>query len=165
MKTLLFLIPLLCISTALSAQKVESGSFDRLAKSSDNVINVRIDYSDARINNMTFEDFVAIEGSWEAGYNTIMEKFLKEANDKLKDFFLSYSRESGLKLVIKVDKVDKDGETYGKLYLYDENGEVIAIASKINGEGGRWGSQLNLMGDAAANMGSQIGKFLHKTVE
>lgn len=110
--------------------------------------------------------FVELETNWEEGYKELTAKFLAESNDKLNGrLILSAKKQTDLKLVVKVEKVDNDGETYGKLYLYDKNNEVIAISSKIHGEGGRWGTQLNLMGDAIQRVGKQVGSFLLRYVK
>ena len=63
-------------------------------------------------------------------------------------------------LVFKVITVDDDGETNGNLLLLDKDGIVIGEAEKFNANGGHFGSQTNLMGDAAERLGKKIAQFI-----
>lgn len=42
---------------------------------------------------------------------------------------------------------------------------IIAVAEKFHAEGGRFGSQTNLMGDAAETMGKKVGNFIEKQIK
>ena len=42
----------------------------------------------------------------------------------------------------------------------DKDGNVIGAAGKFNVNGGRFGSQTNLMGDAAERLGKKIAQFI-----
>lgn len=161
-KNLVFSILFLGASS-LFAQKVTEGSFAVL--SDVDVVCLSIDYSDAMIDGVPFEVFHEGEENWDKGYRDILIKFIKGANrksDKLK--FLS-KKPDGYELVLKANKCDRDGETYGSLILKDKDGKVVAKADKFNAEGGSYGSQMNLMGDAAERMGGKVARFLKKQMK
>ncbi len=69
------------------------------------------------------------------------------------------------KLVFKAKSVDGDGETTGQLLLVDMNDKVVGIADPFHARGGRFGSQMNLMGDAAERLGKKVAKFINKVMK
>lgn len=145
---------------------IEDRTFKILTDSVGKTISFKLDYSESMIKNIPFEDFVDLEENWELGYKEITAKFLAEANDELGGkLILSSKKETEWQIVLKLDRVDDDGGSFGSLYLYDKNGNVLAETSKIHGVGGKFGTQLNLMGDAAERMGKQVGRILFKQMK
>ena len=147
----------------VNAQKVTKGSFRALAN--ETTVSLSIDYTDAKIDKVPFDIFLEGEEKWEEGYREIMLKLIREANRSGGGMKYSSQRTGNYQLVFKALKVDRDGETTGNLLLQDKDGNVIGEAEKVNANGGRFGSQTNLMGDAAEKLGKKIGQFIKKQIK
>lgn len=145
---------------SLNAQNVTKGSFDPLAN--EKSVRITIDYSESTIDKMPFEAFLEVEENWEEGYHDIMQKLLKSVNKYGGGLVYSAIKETNYQLVFKATKVDRDGETYGYLLLLDKGDNVIGAAEKFNANGGSFGSQTNLMSDAAERLGKKIAQFIKK---
>ena len=148
--------------TSIYAQKVTQGSFRALA--SEKNVSASIDYQEAKIDKVPFEVFVEGEEEWDKDYKDIQLKFVKAAN-RTGGGLMYVTKETGnYKLVFKAKEVDDDGETTGDLLLLDKDNKVIGVAEKFHARGGRFGSQTNLMGDAAERLGKKVGSFIVKAV-
>lgn len=159
MKKIIICSLMLMLTSSLFSQKLVKGSFSVL--SNESVVKIELDYSDALINGVLFEDFVALEENWETGYKEILMKFVQEANGS-GNLKYSTKAETNYKLVIKVKNCDRDGETDGSLLLLNKDNEIVAVAEKLNANGGSFGSQMNLMGDAAERLGKKVSNFIKK---
>lgn len=144
----------------LNAQNVTKGSFESL--SNEKSVRITIDYSESTIDKMLFEAFLEVEENWEEGYHDIMQKFIKSLNKYGGGLIYSAKKETNYQLIYKATKVKDDGETYGYLLLLDKGGNIIGAAEKFNANGGRFGSQTNLMSDAAERLGKKIAQFIKK---
>lgn len=155
----LFIIAIMLLGTfTLSAQKVTKGSFGVLAN--EDVVNVSIDYKNSRIAKVPFDVFLEIEENWEEGYDEIIKKFVIGANQKSKSIKYLFNKATNYQLVFKAVKVDDDGETRGSLVLLNADESIVAEAEGFHAEGGRFGSQMNLMGDAAERLGKKVAIFI-----
>lgn len=67
------------------------------------------------------------------------------------------TEKANYKLILKVSEVEKRGDTEAVGPIVE--GKVIATIKDIEAEGGKWGTHINLMGDAAQNMGTALGRF------
>lgn len=148
---------------SMQAQKITKGSFGVLANKK--TVNITIDYSDSKIAGVPFEAFLETETKWEEGYNEIMLKFVKAANQNSSGIIYSSKKTTDYQLVFKAIDVDGDGETSGCLLLLDKDNNVIAVAEKINANGGKFGSQLNLMSDASERLGRKVAQFIKKQLK
>lgn len=143
----------------LHAQKITRGSFASLAK--ERRVSVIIDYSESKIDYVPFDVFLESEENWDSGYREILMKFVKAANQSGGGMTYSSKEEAdSYKLVFKAKKVDRDGETSGSLVLLDKEGNIVGIADGFNANGGKFGSQMNLMGDAAERLGKKVARFI-----
>ena len=93
-------------------------------------------------------------------HSKISLKLVKEANRHGGGMKYLTKKTENYQLVFKVITVDDDVETKGNLLLLDKDGNVIGAAGKFNVNGGRFGSQTNLMGDAAERLGKKIAQFI-----
>ena len=162
MKRVSILAVLLLSVISIHAQKVTKGSFSVLAN--EKTVNITIDYKDSKIDKVPFEAFLESEEKWEEGYKEIMSKFIKSVNQNSNIIYTS-KQATNYQLVFKAINVDEDGETSGNLLLLDKDGNVIAIAEKFNANGGRFGSQTNLMGDASERLGKKVAQFIKKQLK
>jgi len=138
-------------ATSIHAQKVTRGSFSALAN--ENIVSVTIDYKNAKIDKVPFEVFVEGEEEWEKDYKSILLNFVKAANRSGGGIKYVTKPTGSYQLVFRAIVVDDDGETTGDLLLLDKNNNVIGVAERFHARGGRFGSQTNLMGDAAERLG------------
>lgn len=158
MRKLLLLLTLF-ISLTVSAQKITRGSFVSLAK--EKRVSVKFDYSESKIDYVPFDVFLESEENWDSGYRDIVLKFVKAANQYGGGMTYSSKEEAdNYTLVFKAKKVDRDGETSGSLILLDKDGNIEGIADGFNANGGKFGSQMNLMGDAAERLGKKVARFI-----
>ena len=143
---------------SVNAQKVTNGSFSVLTN--ETAVSLCIDYTDSKIDRVPFDVFLEGESKWEEAYKEISLKLVKEANRHGGGMKYLTKKTENYQLVFKVITVDDDGETKGNLLLLDKDGNVIGAAGKFNVNGGRFGSQTNLMGDAAERLGKKIAQFI-----
>jgi hypothetical protein len=148
---------------SMQAQKVVKGSFSALANES--AVSVKIDYTDSRIDKVPFEIFLEGEENWDEGYREILFKFVKAANQNSSGLKYLTKQTENYQLVFKAVTVDDDGNTTGSLCLMDKDNQVVAEAGKFKANGGRFGSQMNLMGDAAERLGKKVAKFIEKAIK
>lgn len=138
-------------------QKLDQGSFDSLKE--EKTITVEFDYTDAIMKKMTYTDYVAQEANWETGRKEILYKFIIEFNTQTKGKIIATTAGANYKLILKVSEVEKRGDTEAVGSIVDAEGKVIATIKDIKAVGGKWGTHINLMGDAAQNMGTALGRF------
>lgn len=156
------LIMILC-SVCIHAQKVTKGSFSVLAN--EKTISVSIDYSDSKIDGVPFDIFLEGEENWNDSYRDIIIKYMKAANQNSDGIIYSTKQSGNYQLVFKATSVDRDGETTGYLQLLDKNDNEIGTAEGFNANGGSFGSQANLMGDASKKLGKKIANFINKQIK
>ena len=158
----LFAIMFLGVAS-VNAQKVTMGSFSVLAN--ETAISLSIDYTESKIDKVPFDIFLEGEKNWEEEYREITLKLVKEANRSGGGMKYLTKKSENFHLVFKAITVDDDGETRGNLLLLDKDGNVIGVAEKFDANGGRFGSQTNLMGDAAERLDKKVGQFIKKQIK
>lgn len=167
MKNLIFTLLTLCLCITSYAQQVKEGSFSILK--TEERINFEIDYSQATIYNLDYEDFILGEDDWTDDYHELVSKCMMEANDKLSGIIMFSNKiKTNYKLIFNVIRVSgngtTNGNTYGNLILMDDTNQIIAEAGSFYGKGGIFGSKTNLMGDAIEVIGEKIGIFLKERI-
>lgn len=98
----------------------------------------------------------------------ICTRFIDEANEELpKGIYLTGNPNRISRYVLKlyVENVDPDGETYLKAMLFDTENRELVYQKCYNANGGRIGSLVNLMGDAAERIGKKIGKDISRQIK
>jgi hypothetical protein len=163
MKKIGFIALFLLGVISIHAQKITKGSFCDLANVK--MVNISIDYKESKIDRMPFEAFLETEEKWEEAYKDIMLKLIKSANQNSGGIVYTSKQTTDYQLIFKAIIVDRDGETSGNLLLLDKDGNVIGEAEKFNANGGHFGSQTNLMGDASERLGKKIAQFIKKQIK
>ena len=162
MKTVLInAIIILCV-VSTHAQKITKGSFNVLAN--EKTVIVKIDYTESEIDKVPFEAFLESVEDWDKGYHEIILKFVKAANQTGSGIIYSAKKTDNYQLVFKAKKVTRYGHTTGSLFLLDKEDNVIGVAEKFEVEGGLYGSQMNLMGDASERLGKVVARFIKKAI-
>jgi hypothetical protein len=165
MKKLLLLLALACCTGMGYAQKLVSGSLAAL--SHETRLNVEIDYSEAVLNNLTLDDFVATNDKWELAQTELWTKFVEKLNEGMSSRqprLLAGHNESGYTLVLHVLDIDKKGNQRSVVKIKDAAGNTIAEIN-ANGDGGHFGSFYNLAGDGMKDIGERVGKFIVKKIK
>jgi hypothetical protein len=155
---IMFLAPVLTY-----AQEMTMGSFDALAN--ERYVSVEFDYSRSKIGKVPFDIFLDEEENWDKGYVDIVKRFVREANQNTQDLFYKASETENYKLTFVVLVVDDDGSTNGSLFLKDKDGNTIGVAGPFKAYGGRFGSKMNLMGDASERLGKKVARFIVKALK
>ena len=178
MKKLIWISVLLSLlASDMYCQKLESGSLTCLKGESQ--LNVIIDFSQSKIDGLSEQDFI-----WKMGLKdsrgSEWEEYWKK--DCYKQFFGKFclsafeeTEEIGLKLgsfpeakytaILQLETVDDDGEINGRIRIVEtETEKEKAVIMKLNGDGGRWGSIENLIGDAMERAGEKTGRFIRKNI-
>lgn len=159
MKYLIVTAIMILNAVVLHAQKITEGSFSVLTNES--AVLVKIDYTNSTIAKVPFDIFQE-EENWDEGYKDILKKFVLAANRKSKGLKYSPNKSANYLLVFKAIKVDNDGETRGTLLLLDKDNNTIGVAERFHARGGKFGSQMNLMGDASERLGKKVALFINR---
>lgn len=168
----------ICLLLALSsvfvkAQELVQGTFDSL--NNIHVATVQFDFSQARVEEAPFEDFVGLlafeDGSkfreaFDKDINDILIDFIEEFNDTNCPILLTVSPNPETVLTIKVKEISRKGNAISCDYIISNKPDsnpiaIISMASK----NGRVGSFTNLMGDAFERAGKDLGKYLKKQLK
>ncbi len=163
MKKYLLLAGLLLCCIPSMAQKLTSGSLEPVF--AQDKLNVTFDFSQASIDGIRESSLLNVGGDrakdWAEGKENICTKFML-AMLPIVDNVISIGRfdDAPYTLVFIPKTFDDDGEVRGDAKVVDADGNVIAVISKINGDGGRWGTYMNLCGDAMEKAGTNVGRFL-----
>lgn len=163
MKKYLILALALCLSLAANAQKVTSGSVATIFQ--EQTLNVTFDFSQAVIDGIKEATLLNVGGErardWQEGKEDICSKFIL-AMVPIVDQVITVGNypDAAYTLVFIPKTFDDDGEVRGDAKVVDKDGNVIAVITKINGDGGRWGSYMNLCGDSMTKAGEQVARFL-----
>jgi len=168
--TLFILCVVFTISATAQKQKLKSADFAFIGNAK--TIDVVFDYSQAKITGLTIDEFFEKKSYEEAEWQDyFMNKFVPKlrfifihaANEELgtAPFRLASSTESKYVMRVSFTEVDDDGESDATITItYTDK----SVTFEANGDGGKFGSLENLMGDAAKNMGEGVGEYLSKRV-
>jgi hypothetical protein len=165
MKKFLLAIFVLSLCIPSNAQKLMSGSLEPVFKAKQ--LNVTIDFSQALIDGIKESSLINVGGDrakdWLEGKDELLSKFLL-AMLPIVDQNLTVGRfdDAEYTLTFFPKTIDDDGEVRGDAAITDSEGNEVAVITKINGDGGRWGSFMNLCGDSFTKAGEKVGRFLNK---
>lgn len=177
MKNLVCLSVLFFLVINVFGQKIESGSLACLKGESH--LNMMLDFSQSRIDGLSEQDFIwkmSVNDSrgtgWEEYwknecYRVFLGKFCLSAFEETQEVGLRLGTFPDAKYtaIFQLQTVDNDGEVYGIIRIEEtETGKEEAVIVKVNGDGGRWGSIENLIGDSMERAGEKVGKFIRKNI-
>lgn len=172
MKKFLSIIALFFVVLTVSARaKIYRGSLATLQDA--DTISVQFDVSKTKFDKDLYKDDDILDYKRElkqASADVLLEKFCRSVNGRLfpvRTIFVPKSTSTNAKvtLIIKPESIDDDGEIQGYGYFYDAaTDEEIAVIS-FKGNGGMFGSHLNLMGDGMVDAGDSIGALIKRSIK
>lgn len=128
-------------------------------------VQVCLNYAEALMDDMPFDNALLemkyTREQWEQ--NAIPEltaKFCNAANDECKCVLVSQAINPQYSITVRAVEVDDDGETKAIVTLYENTSNAILGEVTLEADGGRYGSWVNLMGDAMERMGKELGKII-----
>lgn len=156
------LITLLCISCCLytSAQKIEKGNLDTLKNQ--NELQFEINYSQVSICGQNEEQFAQTEKDWYLDRPRYEGRLYEGINNYLTNnyFIVSNTIHSKYKATLYPILIDRKGNIKSRLEIVDTTTNNMVCIVSIYGEGGTFGTMLNLIGDGMQSTGKQIGLLL-----
>ena len=160
MKKLLFIAMTMLFIPFCRAQDIKPGSLDFLKKYES--LKIVVDYSTAVIDNMDYATRREVDTDWIKNEKVVTSRFITSFSKVLSSRDIKVSNNSDLLFVLKVTKIDSDGECYGFAEFHDKEGGVLASIIGLNGNGGKIGSLTNLAGDGMERLAENIGKVLSR---
>lgn len=163
--------------TKVFCQRIETGSLNCLRGEKE--LNFCIDFSKGKIVGMSEQDFIwkmsmkdsrgdAWPEYWRNEcYREFLSKFCLNAFDETQDVGLKIGvfPDANYTAILLVETVDDDGEISGKMRIEEtKTGIEKAVLMKVHGEGGRWGTIENLIGDAMERTGKSVGKYIAREI-
>jgi len=148
----------------VNAVRIEYGSLRELAKAG--IANFEVDYSNAIIHGMSEEEFAEYELDWDKDMPQILAYFRSNLTDRAGEYLaLVTKKEVPLTLRWVVLSINTKGDTQSELHVLNSEGVVLAKIIELNGEGGTFGSKLNLIKDGAKSSGKKAGSFLKRELK
>ena len=130
------------------------------------VVNLVVDFSNASIHNMDENAFSTYEPSYAKGKNEVIAKLVEEFNDEEKvGFILGNFPKADYTVKVNVVAGSRKGDMLSNAEILDIDGNVIATISDIKGDGGTFGSNMNLMGDGCKSTGEALAKRMAKMIK
>lgn len=161
-RIVLALIGLVLVSLSASAKVEMTGSLKDLKGES--YVQLLVEYQ--VIHGFTEEGFAEYEKDWYKDKPQVISYIIDAANEKLGDMVnFSYNLDCKYVAVLTITKVKSKGDCFGNLKFMDKEGNVIAEITGLEGEGGNFGSKLNLIKDGAKEIGKSIGKNTKKLLK
>ena len=169
MKKTILLFAAMFFAVAMNAQQVIEGEFPSLV--GEKKINLKIDYSQIRIDNKSVDEWLEFRQAEQPEYNakseletelkpTVYEEISGAINDKLKKHN-AYVVADGANYTVLVQPKDvaRKGNNTNICSILDKDGNIL-VKFTVKGSGGHWGSMSNLWGDGYENSGKSIAKAL-----
>lgn len=130
------------------------------------VVDLAVDFSNASIHNMDENTFAIYEPDYAVGKLEVIAKLAEEFNDEKKvGFILGKYPKAKYTVKVNVVSVNKNGDMLSNAEILDFEGNVIATISDIKGDGGTFGSNMNLMGDGCKSTGEALAKRMAKMIK
>lgn len=155
------------------AQQIKQGSFGAL--SGVRVATVEYDFSKAMVEAEPLIDFVqttylVVGDEWlvafESAQKEVIAEFIEEFNESNCPILLSVSDRPSVVLIISVKQISRNGNTVICDYTFkDKSTGAIILNIAMTAKDGRIGSFTNLMGDAFAEAGKKLGKYMKKNLK
>lgn len=165
MKKLLVII-FMCFSLSGYAQKVKSGTFELPAN--EKYITFDWDCSKTLFEKKYDErEWRAIKGDdWDKAKKGVIEMLVRDFNENLRGSrIIAVLPDSDIKgtyiVYICPQELDSKGNNITTYVLTDSNGRELGWA-ELYGDGGRWGSFTNLIGDGYEDIGKDLAKIFKK---
>lgn len=172
MRKVLFLLASMFIALSAEAQKIMEGSAPSLK--GETKINLKIDFSETKIENKSFAEWLEYRQAEQPRYNaedelekelkpTLTDNIIKALNKKLekKGAYVTLNGSAKYTLMVYPLSISKKGKNTNTCCLLNEAGTVL-VKFSVSGSGGTFGSMSNLWGDGYRDSGKKIATFVGK---
>lgn len=134
--------------------------------SQENLVRLEVDFSQASIHSMTEDDFAIYEPSYCKHKFTVIGKLADSFNDsKRLPFIIGNFPKASYILKVRIISVDSKGNMNSTAEFLDKDGKLVAKVGEIYGDGGTFGSKMNLMGDGFKSTGKALSKQVKKLLK
>ena len=129
-------------------------------------LSVVIDYQNAVIKGYSPSDYAEMEKNWEEGKKEIKAKLIQSFNESEINLKKDGSKmrlspnDEELVLYIQMIDINDRGDTECIVIIQNREGEKISSLGTVKVKGGRFGTHINLMGDAAKNLGLKLAEMI-----
>lgn len=133
---------------------------------SSRTVNLIVDFSKASIHNMNEEEFSTYEPNYIRLKPEVIGKLAEEFNDSEKvKFMIGNFPNASYAIKVTILSVSTKGNITSSADVVDKNGKTIASVPEMYGDGGTFGSKMNLMGDGCKSTGKVLAKKLAKLIK
>jgi hypothetical protein len=170
MRRFIFVSLLVFVACAMNAQTLVSGSFDYLRGQSN--LGIILDTSEATIGGQLLKSYIGQKLADKENVQEWLQKSNAELTEELVQSFNKTMRKKGCKLQsIRVDTFDyqatvkavsftKKGDMDAVVYFTKTGSDEVLAKVSVKGDGGKFGSLNNLMGDGCKDVGKKLAKML-----
>ena len=164
MKKIIILLSVLTVAMTEALGQSIRGDFTPLQ--SESKVQIQLDYSKADIHGMTEDDFAVYEEDWNEDKPEIISKFVTACNKGIGHApYLIISRSTPYILKVDILTIFDNGDCILDASLINPEGLTIGTIENVRGEGGRFGTKLNLIKDGSEDSGLQLGRLLKKAMK
>ena len=168
MKHTLTTIALLLLSLNLFSQEVREDDWEVASCLATNeFVGLDIDFSEADILGVSFDEYVAVNPSWESYYQLMKKSFSQEFNENADrgKYPHRIKEPHSCQMIIKINSVQKRGtRIIGTIILLNKEGNEVFRRS-VQGNGSGHGEVEEVMCRAFADMGESVGEDFRKHVK
>ena len=163
-KLICFLLTsLVAINVFGQKQMLFSGSLEQVKNAGK--MAVKFDFSNARIHEMTEEEFSLYETDWKKDQPQIYKDMIEELQKKVKPWLVvGPFKAAPYTMIISVHSISLQGDFLFDADIVNENNEIIASIKDQYAQGGRCGTALNLVKDGAESVGEVLGYALKRNL-
>lgn len=157
-----WLLALLFLPITVSAQKITSGDLKFLKN--ETRLNTIIDFSKAQLvgdpegGRTKLEAFLALDSTY------LIQRFYDGVADELEGryFLVGNQPDARYEAVIQVQQVAEKGKTWSMVEFSNRETKEVLCTVQLMGNGGHFGTFLNLWGDGLRDSGESFGELLRK---
>lgn len=162
----LFLLLTLNSLTCIYAQNETTVSTELKELCNQEFVELKVDFSNASIHNMAEEYFAIYEPSYSEKKLEVIAKLAEGFNDdKRKPFIVGMFTKALFTIKVNVIHIDTNGDMNSKAEILDRDGNLLAGLGSLYGEGGNFGSKMNLIGDGCLSTGEALSKKVKKLIK
>lgn len=160
-KSLLLAVISIVFAFNSNAQEIEKGTLQSLK--GQKKVNFVVDYSKTSFNGKNEKSFSEYETDWYKDKTEVISYIIDGVLKEVKDYILiGEYPDAEYTLTLYPDLIERKGDTEAHAELTDKSGNVLCVIEDIEGEGGTFGTKLNLIKDGSKEIGANFGKFLKK---
>lgn len=171
-KSVFLLMTLLICSFAATAQEITKGSFHRLIIPQD--IDLHIDFTSGVYRGLTYSELIESECPgdnseqlWKVHEESLKSQFLKCFLEEVGPgySFGAFASVATHRMTMKINNVNPKGYLSATFTFTNIATNALVVEFEVNGDGGRYGSFVNLFGDGIRDAGEKAGSFFLKQVK